>query len=224
MSKKLPVYLEIDEVRAMLDEARDPRDHLIVHLLYKTGLRVHELTSLKIEHIDFENRQIMVVSGKGDKDRFVDIDDELVEELEEYVEDRDTGVVLQSTHRRGSEKGREVVRQGYRMESGKVIGKNVKTIHLEPRQMSDRTISRVIKDLADKAGITKAKRVTPHTLRHTFACHSLMAGVSLTSIQKSMGHTNLATTQVYMEAIQDRAHVKKDYEAHPLPKVGDDNG
>lgn len=208
---KLPVYLEIGEVKALMDEAYRPRDKLIVHILYKTGLRVHELTSLKIEHIDFEKNQMLVVAGKGDKDRFVDIDGELKADILSYIGTRRTGVVLQSHHTYDGME-RFVVRQG-RFKASR------KTIRLEPQQMSDRTIENIIATLVKATGIIKAKKITPHTLRHTFACQSLLAGVPLTSIKEALGHSSLSTTQIYLFAIQDRRHVKDDYEHHPLPKV-----
>ena len=203
----------------MMDAAETPRDGLIIHILYKTGLRVHELTSLMIEHIEFDKNQLMVVSGKRDRDRWVDIDDELKCDILYYIGTRKTGILFLSRLRRGGDVERMVVRQGYRKKDGKIVDVNKKEITLQPRQMSDRSIAKIIKSLSHKVGITKAKTVTPHTLRHTYACQSLLSGVSLPSIQKSMGHSSIATTQVYLEAVQDRKHVKKDYEAHPLPQV-----
>lgn len=221
-AKKIPIFLEIEEVKALLRAARKPRDHLIVHLLYKTGLRCHELTSLCVEHIDFENDQLLVVSGKGDKDRYVDIDLALKTELLDYIAANELGlegVLIRSPMRRGHKTARTVKRQGYRMEGGHRVGKNIKDITLAPGQMSDRQIHRIITGLVKKAGIKKAKSVSVHTLRHTYACQSLRAGRDITIISKQMGHSNISTTMVYLEAIRGRQYVKEAIQSHPLPSI-----
>lgn len=182
MGRKLPKYLKEDEVRKLLNapEREKTRDRLILRILYRCGLRVSELTSLKIEDIDFDDKMITVRGGKGDKDRVVPIDDETLDLIQLYKKDADKGVLILS--QRGE-------------------------------ALSTRQVERIVKKYAKKAGIEK--NVYPHMLRHSFAVHSLKAGMNLRSVQKMLGHSSLTTTQIYLDLTGE--DVKKDYNDHPLP-------
>ncbi|MFP3872697.1 MAG: site-specific tyrosine recombinase/integron integrase [Candidatus Aenigmatarchaeota archaeon] len=98
MGKKLPKYLKEDEVRKLLNapEREKIRDRLILRILYRCGLRVSELTSLRIEDIGFEEGMITVRGGKGDKDRIVPIDDETLDLIQLYKKDAEEGVLILS--------------------------------------------------------------------------------------------------------------------------------
>jgi len=98
MGKKLPKYLKEGEVRKLLNapERNKIRDRLILRILYRCGLRVSELTSLKIHDINFEEGMITVRGGKGDKDRIVPIDDDTLDLIQLYKGDADEGVLILS--------------------------------------------------------------------------------------------------------------------------------
>ncbi len=103
MGRKLPKYLKDDEVRKLLNapDREKTRDRLILRILYRCGLRVSELTSLKIEDIDFDEGMITVRGGKGDKDRVVPIDDDTLDLVQLYKGDADKGILILS--QRGEE-------------------------------------------------------------------------------------------------------------------------
>ncbi|MFP4000686.1 MAG: site-specific tyrosine recombinase/integron integrase [Thermoplasmata archaeon] len=98
MGKKLPKYLKEDEVRKLLNspERKNVRDRLILRILYRCGLRVSEVTSLKIQDINFDEGMITVRGGKGDKDRIVPIDDDTLDLIQLYKGDKDKGVLILS--------------------------------------------------------------------------------------------------------------------------------
>ncbi len=98
MGRKLPKYLKEDKVRKLLNAPdRDKlRDRIILRILYRCGLRVSELTSLKIRDINFSEGMITVRGGKGDKDRIVPIDDDTLDLIQIYIKDREEGVLILS--------------------------------------------------------------------------------------------------------------------------------
>lgn len=216
--KSIPIYLEFEEIHRMLDKAKDPRDFVLVYLAFKTGLRCHELASLKIEHIDINNRMITVISGKGEKDRQVYLDDDLIQKLKWVIQDRKSGIVFQSNKRHKT--SRKVKRTVYKYdENGVKIGSETKYIVLEPDQLNDTQIQKIVRDMAKSAGIIKAKPVTVHTLRHTFACHALLNDIPITTVQLALGHSSLRTTEIYLKAIQTTKQLQQDFEKHPLPSI-----
>jgi site-specific recombinase XerD len=149
------------------------RDRAIIALLYSSGLRVSELTKLDRSHINVRRREFMV-RGKGQKDRLVFIDDGSAELLEHYLTRRTDS--LQPLFIRYG--GHEAVDQ-----SG------------DFGRLTPRSVQRIVSHYARLAGITK--KVSPHTLRHSFATDLLMNGADLRSVQTLLGHSNIATTQIY---------------------------
>lgn len=149
------------------------RDRAIVELLFSSGLRVSELVNLNRDHINL-NRGEFMVRGKGQKDRPVFISPEASEWLARYLETRtDQAIPLfvrYSRDKTGDERG-------------------------ESFRLTARSVQRNIQRYAKLAGITK--HVSPHTLRHSFATDLLMNGADLRSVQSMLGHSNIATTQVY---------------------------
>ncbi len=177
-SRKLPSYLNENEMRMILDISRENiRDYAMLMVLAYSGLRVSELCSLRIEDIDFLENVIHVKSGKGDKDRMVVVDSRVMEILKEYLksEKRHEGNVF-------------VSRKGNR----------ISTTHVE----------RIVKYYAKKAGINK--KVTPHVIRHTFATTLLRNGADIRFIQQILGHSSVATTQIYTHV--DDGALKEVYE------------
>lgn len=177
-SRKLPSYLNENEMRLVLQASRENlRDRCILLVLAYSGIRVSELCSLRVEDIDFLDNVIHVKSGKGDKDRMVVVDSSVMDALKEYLklEGRKDGYVFISRKRT-----------------------RITPTHVE----------RIVRYYAKKAGINK--RVTPHVIRHTFATALLRNGADIRFIQQILGHSSVATTQIYTH-VNDEA-LKEVYE------------
>lgn len=151
------------------DSLRALRDKAILELLFSTGLRVSELCSLS-RYMDF-NRGEITVRGKGSKLRVVFISDDAITALKKYLE------------KRGDAEEALFVSLS-KSKNPKVLGR-----------ILPRTVQRLVRFYAKKAGILG--KVTPHQLRHQFATDLLINGADLRSVQELLGHSNIATTQVY---------------------------
>ena len=173
-------FLEISDLEKMLEAPMlikgkkiiKFRDKAILEVLFSTGLRVSEIANLKKEDINLK-REEFSVRGKGGKIRVVFLSNQARYHLEEYLKLRrmDTSPYLFVAHDR-AKKGRE-----------------------EDSAISPRTIERIVEKYAKIAGITK--RVTPHTLRHSFATDLLNSGADIRSVQAMLGHSSITTTQIY---------------------------
>jgi len=189
--RKLPDFLEISEMESLLS-APDVktivglRDRAILELLYSTGMRVGELLDLNLSDLDRINA-IVKVRGKGNKERIIPVGKAAMLALNDYLA------------RRHELMCRRLTQAIFLSERG--------------NPMTDaKSIRRRIEKYANAAGIRK--KITPHTLRHTFATHMLNAGADLRSVQELLGHASLSTTQIYTHVTADR--LKKVYEkAHP---------
>lgn len=172
-------FLHFDEIQAMLDEIdldteTGLRDRAIIELLFSGGLRVSELCRLNREDISLERKEF-VVRGKGSKDRPIFIDDSAASRVKDYLSVRhDSLPALFLNNSKNT---------GPTSTSG------------DYRRLTPRSIQRIIEKYTRAAGITK--HVTPHTLRHSFATDLLMNGADLRSVQSLLGHSNIATTQIY---------------------------
>ncbi len=155
-----------------LDTLQGLRDKAILELLFSTGLRVSELCSLTINQVDLK-RDEFSVRGKGSKVRVVFLSDAARKAIKQYLE------------KRGDASEALFVPVG---------GPNVKSA-ATPEALTPRSVERMVKHYAIKAGIFK--KVTPHGLRHSFATDLLSNGADLRSVQAMLGHANIATTQIY---------------------------
>lgn len=178
VKRKQVSFLDAAEVERLivaidLETPSGLRDRAIVELLFSSGLRVSELCNLNRDHINLSRGEFMV-RGKGQKDRPVFISPEATEWLAQYLTTRtDTAVPLfirYSGFKTGDERG-------------------------ESFRLTPRSVQRSIQRYAKIAGITK--HVSPHTLRHSFATDLLMNGADLRSVQSMLGHSSIATTQIY---------------------------
>lgn len=155
-------------------ELKGLRDKAILELFFSTGLRVSELVSLKRE-LDLTKDEFSI-RGKGDKVRVVFISDEARKAVKNYLDkrdDMDDALFVQVANKSGKN----------------VLAKK------ESMRISARSIERIVKHYATKAGISR--KVTPHVIRHSFATDLLSNGADLRSVQALLGHANITTTQVY---------------------------
>ena len=172
-------FLELEEIERILVQLKknrliDLRDKAIIELLFGSGLRISELVGLDRDHINLE-RQEFRVRGKGQKDRAVFVSDTAASAVKKYLAARQDNLVpLFIGHRAVKNQGQPRANNG---------------------RLTAKSIQRQISRLAVLAGITK--KVTPHTLRHSFATNLLKNGADLRSIQVLLGHSNITTTQIY---------------------------
>jgi site-specific recombinase XerD len=167
------------------------RDRAILELLFSSGLRVSELVGLDRDHINLKRREFMV-RGKGQKDRPIFISPEAAGWIELYLSSRE-----------------DTARPLFVRYSGTKKVDLTGNFH----RLTARSIQRLVARYALLAGITK--HVSPHTLRHSFATDLLMNGADLRSVQAMLGHSNIATTQIYthvtdphLRAVHERFHNK----------------
>ena len=190
-SKRLPKYLSLEDVDKLLnlkiETHYDFRNKAIIELMYASGLRASELVELRVQNIDFES-SIVRVLGKGSKERIVPINEEALSILVIYLKE-------------------------YR---SKFIKKGVLNEYLflnnHGKKLTRNALNLIIKQICLKEGIDAY--VTPHVLRHSFATHLLQNGADLRVIQELLGHSNIDTTEIYLDITnQDK---KDEYEeSHP---------
>ncbi len=166
--KKLPTVLTKNEIKTMLETAKNKKHKLLIEFLYSSGLRVSEAVSIKTVDLDLNERIGKVVSGKGKKDRLIILSNNLVEHIEKYLKKRE--------------------KKGYKSEY---------LFHIKnpEKHLSIRQAQKIIQKTAQKAGLKK--RIFCHALRSSFATHLLESGVDIRVIQELLGHSNLQTTQRY---------------------------
>lgn len=188
--RRLPEFLTVEEVERLLEapdrtNPLEARDKAMLELMYSTGIRVGELVALDLEDVDLENRLVRV-RGKGRRERIVPFGVPAEEALRLYLSLRDRFL-----------KGRE---------------ERALFLSGRGRRMTERNFRERLALYARRAGIVR--RISPHTLRHSFATHMLEAGADLRAVQEFLGHASLATTQIYTHVTAER--LKKVYEkTHP---------
>ena len=171
--RRLPTVLSREEVSRLIDAAGTLFRRTLLMTLYGTGMRRSELAHLKVGDIDSQRMIIRVVAGKGGKDRDLPLSPTLLETLREYWRWRKPNIYLFPTRMHRVKKE-------------------------EP--ISDKTVWIACSEAAHQAGINK--RVTPHTLRHSWATHLLEGGTDLRTIQVLLGHDDLETTAQYLHLSQ----------------------
>ncbi len=190
--QRLPKTLGLDEVEALLDAARDQgrslpeqiRNRCLMELLYATGMRVSELVGLPVAAAR-GNPAMLLIRGKGDKERMVPLSPPAQEALAAWLACRDAAEEEARVQRR-------VPPSRFLFPSGAKEG------HLTRQGFHG-----LLKDIAVSAGISPA-RVTPHVLRHAFATHLLQGGADLRVIQTLLGHADLSTTEIYTHVLDER--------------------
>lgn len=201
--KILPGILSFREVEKLLkapagEDRISLRDKALLELLYATGLRVSEAAGLKIDDIHFDSSYLRCV-GKGGKARVVPFGSKAKEHLETYLaRSRPKFVRKESPGYKRKSAGRS---GGKNRDASEFGGRNV-FLTYRGLGFTRKGIWKLVKNYAKRAGIQK--RVSPHTLRHSFASHLLANGAPLRVIQEMLGHADIATTQVYTHVDQGR--------------------
>lgn len=188
--KRLPNYFKYDEYLTMISvidkDDYEYRNRLILEMLFATGLRVSELSNIKIKDIDFSEREIKIM-GKGSKERFVFYNKECATVLDSYLKE---------------------------CRSKLLNGKDSEYLfinHLGDK-LTDRGIRLIIDKIVKKSCIKS--KVSPHTFRHTFATMLLNEGCNIKSVQELLGHSSLGTTGIYTHLTNDEVRLAY-MKAHP---------
>jgi integrase/recombinase XerD len=203
--RTLPKTLSEGEVSALIKAAaqggtpESVRLVCLLEMLYATGLRVSELVGLPNSAIG-ENNQFLMVTGKAGRDRMVPLSDPAQKALQNYLDVRKHFVGTDTASRQ---------------EPWLFPSRTSDSGHLTRQRFAQ-----LLKDLARAAEIDE-DRVSPHILRHAFATHLLSHGADLRSVQKMLGHADIATTQIYTHIIGDNAK-KTVKDKHPLSQTGTD--
>lgn len=206
--RHLPVILTRQEVTRLLDDIHGING-LVARLLYGTGMRKMECLRLRVQDIDFQYRQITVRSGKGDKDRVTVLPDSLLTPLQKQL------VKTRQIHNNDLDEGHGEVALPYALErkypgAGRqwrwqyVFPSTRRSVDpysgmIRRHHWFDTNVSRAIKEAVRKLGI--AKRVSVHTLRHSFATHLLEDGYDIRTVQELLGHKDVKTTQIYTHVL-----------------------
>ena len=176
IEKKLPNYLNIVELESVLSsiDENDVLSKCLFELIYSTGIRVSEVSNLKLADFDFNNKTIRVI-GKGNKERIVYFGNSALKYLQDYLKLREK------------------------------LNKNALEylfINKLGRKMTRQNIEYIISKISKSSNLKN--KISPHTLRHTFATHLLDNGADIKSVQELLGHENLNTTEIYTHISNER--------------------
>jgi integrase/recombinase XerD len=185
-SRRLPTVLSLEEVARLIDAAGNLQQRAMLMILYGTGMRRAEVSQLQVSAIDSQRMTIRVVKGKGGHDRDLPLSPALLETLREYWRWK---------------KPRIYLFPGSAAKGG------------EEKPVTDKTVWYACTQAARQAGLRK--RVTPHTLRHSWATHLLEGGTDLRTIQMLLGHQDLETTAKYLHLSRQHMHAV----ANPLDQL-----
>lgn len=195
LEKRLPEFLQVEEVLALLTcpDLSTPlgiRDRAWLETLYATGIRISELVGLNLQDVDYSNGYVLV-RGKGKKERMVPLGSEAIDALGRYL---------------------RVARPGLEARGGGA-GKNPALfLNKLGTRITARSIRRILDGYVRQVALSR--RVSPHTIRHSFATHLLNNGADLRAVQELLGHADISTTQIYTHVTKER--LRRVYQrAHP---------
>lgn len=174
VERKAPDILSVEEMERLLeqpsgDSDKELRDSAMLELLYATGIRVSELTGLKISDVNLQMGYL--ICRDGEKERMVSFNNEVREALRQYL--------TKARDHMAANEARDIL-----------------FVNCSGKPMSRQGFWKLVKSYAKKAGISKD--ITPHTLRHTFAAHMVENGTDLKSVQEMLGHSDISTTHMYV--------------------------
>jgi len=195
MENKLPTFLSVDEMFRLIDLPQGDgflviRDRAMLELFYNTGLRISELVSLKVRDIDLVTQTLKVL-GKGNKERLLPFGRKCLEALANYKKARSDKIV--STK----------------------INNDFLFLNHRGKGISTRGVRKIIEKYVTTGNFPR--KISPHSIRHSFATHLLESGADLRSIQELLGHASLSTTQKYTHLTIDKLLATYD-QAHPRAK------
>jgi integrase/recombinase XerC len=198
LEKKIPVYLSVDEMFRLLESSErldtlGLRDMAILEMLYSTGLRAGELTSLNLEDVDFIEHLVRV-KGKGGKERIVPLGRQAAAVIERYLKAAES---LRKKKQRNEKRGGALF------------------VNFRGERLTSRSVRSIVKRYAGRSGLPSD--TSPHSMRHSFATHLMDGGADLRSVQELLGHASLSTTQRYTHVSLDRLMAVYD-ESHPRSK------
>lgn len=176
--RSIPKAISLEDVELILDLPPETplghRDRAILETLYGAGLRISELTSLDVDDVDLDGGTVLVRAGKGSKARRVPIGRQALRALSTYVGGVRPGLLSHAKSR---------------------VSAGALFLNARGGRLSRQGCWKILKRYAEQSGV--GNRVSPHTLRHSFATHMLDAGADIRVVQELLGHASLATTQVY---------------------------
>jgi len=193
--RKLPTVLDVKEMEKLLDKPTedDPlglRDKAILEFLYATGVRISELIHVKRKDLLSEVELVRVI-GKGQKERIIPIGKKALKWVEKYLQEA-------------------------RPKLAKEYSEDVLFLNRRGRPFSRMGLWKILRKYVMQAGIKK--KVSPHTIRHSFATHLLEGGADLRAVQEMLGHADISTTQIYTHL--DREYLKQEHrDYHPRSKM-----
>ncbi len=205
-TQRLPDTLDLQEVVALLDAVGagrpgELRDRALLELLYAAGLRISEALGLDREDLSVSGGFVRVI-GKGDKERLVPVGEPALDAINAYLADRDARRVDRDPEPRDHDRPR----------ASPVPGSEPIFLSQRGRRLDRMAAWRILRGAASRAGLSG--RVTPHTLRHSFATHLLEGGADLRVVQELLGHASITTTQLYTHVTGER--IRQVYaRAHP---------
>lgn len=194
LSKKLPDFLHLNEIEEIisaidLSQAEGMRNKAIIETLYGCGLRVSELTNLKISDLFFEI-EFIKVTGKGSKERLIPIGGQAMKMINLYLTEI---------------RSHQLIKPGF---------EDFVFLNRRGKSLTRVMIFLIVKDLVSKTSIKKS--VSPHTFRHSFATHLIEGGADLRAIQEMLGHESITTTEIYTHL--DKAYLQSVITSfHPRP-------
>lgn len=173
--KRLPKVMTIHEIEAILNDNLNKIERVIVELLYGCGLRVSELVNLNINDFDLKAKYLQT-TGKGSKDRIVPLGSKAITAIKNYLPERDYTI------------------KKHRIDTKKLL------VNEQGRVLTRQDVYNFIRGQGEKIH----KHISPHTLRHSFATHLLENGADLRIVQELLGHSDVATTQLYTHISKKR--------------------
>lgn len=176
--KRLPKVVSYDEIKKMLTSKLTTKEKALFELLYATGLRVSELTNLEIKNIDLKNNLIRTI-GKGSKERLVPLGKMAKNAVIAYIKERE-------------------------LELSANFGSGAKREYLFLNDKFNKISRQWVYCFIKKQGELINKKISPHTIRHSFATHLLENGADLRAVQELLGHSSVVTTQLYTHISKKR--------------------